>query len=231
MNLLCYNHLKYNETITEEQEEQIVDYLEDNGVEVDIDMNIKNMCQAVLSISPYIPRLETTEVTSNIPNYGKVNPDIYMKIAMEADRHTLNSMIRASGTSYYKKFNEAFFKRYLSKHYPLVISYKPINMSYRDYYLRLAYAIHKLYEEYDFTYFPSPVLDPVRLLETINTIERNGLPRWHIEKLLANEGLVAAAVIGDLLLIQEFANKGATQIDRAIKISNDPKTKEFLRGL
>ena len=230
MNLLCYNHLHHAEVITGDQEDLLVDYLESFGIEADIDMSTVDICHMVLAVEPYTPSVYTDTITSEIPQYGILNIDLYMKIAMDADRDTLNAMIRTS-KAHNTKFDEAFFKKYLQHRYPLTLTFKPYGISYHDYYLKLVYAIHKLYEDYDFPYFPSPSLDPVSVFIQVDAIKKTTLPKWHQDKYLANIGLINAATIGDTKLIQHFIDTEATRIDDAIKSTDAlpmiPKLRTF----
>ncbi len=231
MNRLCFGHLNHNQLINDEQEDAIVDYLESNGVEIELDMEVDEMCQMVLSIHPYIPA-PYQEVTSNVTDYGAVGIEPYMQIAMIADRDTLNSMIRVSSV-HNSKFNEKFFKEYLLKHYPLTLRFKPFRLSYHDYYLKLVYSIHKLYEDYNFPYFSSPGLDPVNILDTVVTFERNQLPLYMLESHLANTGFVNAAKMGDKDLIRDFFERGGERIKivAGLNAAVDQGTKDFIIGL
>jgi len=209
MNRLCYEYLNHAGVINEDQEESLINHLELLGYETTIDMTTEDICEALLLIEPYRPKSKYShDISTNLPNTGYLDLDLYMKISMDADRDTLNSMSRVS--SYHsKKFDENFFKEYLLKHYPAAFNFKPVNMTYKKFYLKLVYSISKLYEDYDFSYFPSPLLNPITIYRQVKTLK--SLPRWHTRKYLLGEGLMAAAAINDFPLVLSFINKAIEQ--------------------
>jgi hypothetical protein len=240
MNRLCYEYLNHAGVMDDDMEESLIDHLELLGYETTIDMTREDICNAILLIEPYKPKKYNkinTELTSELPNTGYIDVDLYMKIAMDADRDTLNSMSRAS--SYHsKKFDDEFYKEYLLKHYPVAINFKPAGMLYKDYYLKLVYSIYKLYEDYNFPYFPSPELNPIIIYKQVKTLK--SLPRWHTTKYLLGEGVITAAAINDRELVLHFIGQAETQnvindnllgersIRRAMNLTNDPEIRRIL---
>ena len=92
MNLLCYNYLNHAGIITDEQEESLVDYMDSIGIDIDIDMDLKTICKKLLNLEPYNPTVYKETITSEVPNYGYLNIDLYMKIAMETESVHLELM-------------------------------------------------------------------------------------------------------------------------------------------
>ena len=153
MNRLCHSYLKGYSKLSRDQEDMIVDYLADKGIDVDIDATTEEICQTVLQLKPYVPELKQTLNMDPLVYSSLLPADIYLNIAKENDRKTLLSMTSAN-KALRAKFDDNFFLDYLTRHYPETIKYKPYNATYRQYGLQVLAAIHTLAEDYNFGYVP-----------------------------------------------------------------------------
>lgn len=232
MNRLCYQHLNSPFKLRDEDEEKLVDYLSDLGIEVDIDTNIDDMCAILLATEPYVhKKTETTEnISPKVTNYGDLDINLYMRLAMNADRKTLESMMMAS-KAHYVKFDEKFFKKYLEINYPFSLIYKPKHISYKNYYLILVRDISELWEKYNFPYIPNDKLNIISVYDQVQRMIKNNVESYHIPKFLNNIGLINAARINNINLVKEFVSKGASTRREAILNTNDREIINYLESV
>lgn len=84
----------------------------------------------------------------NIIDYGDLDINTYLNIALISDDRTLLNMMLSS-KSHMAKFDDMFFKKYLNKHYPELVKYRPMHIRYKEYYLKLIGIMDILKREYN----------------------------------------------------------------------------------
>lgn len=170
--------------INEEEEEIIIDYLSANKIDVNINTSLKKICYLALKHKlggkeqaiNFIKSLSTDKEVYNekiIPKkYGDIDINTYLQIALIVDDETLLNMMKTSKI-HFDKFDDKFFLSYLQKHYPNLISYKPLTESYKKYYLSVIYSIAKLKEKYNFIYSPDKNYDVVTVFKNVERIQKS----------------------------------------------------------
>lgn len=89
---------------------------------------------------------------------------------MESDDKTLLNMMNVSKT-HSLKFDDNFFRVYLTRNYPHLLNYKAFNVPYRKYYLDVIYAISILREKYNINYTKFRNYNVISTLKDIQRIE------------------------------------------------------------
>ena len=118
------------------------------------------------------------------------DPNIYEYIANFADDRTILSMLSVN-----KKFrDENLFKRIIQRKYPLLIEFKKPEETWKHFFVKMTYYIHKLQEDYEIPYIPTKGYDPRVLIN-------------HYDKY--NQAMGYAAQGGSLDLVEFFIDKGA----------------------
>lgn len=162
--------------IDEEDEEILVDYLYSKGVKINLDFPKENLCDKILlknkiNIEEYKKNLfKETEMDDNIKYYGNLDINIFLNIAMRSDDRTLLTMMNISKI-HREKFKDDFFKKYLQLHYPNIIQFKPLDKSFKQYYLELIYAIDMLKRKYKFEYLPEENYDVLKTYKDVVRID------------------------------------------------------------
>lgn len=127
--------------------------------------------------------------------------DVYEYLVGFADDKTVLNMLSVN-----KKFSDpAFFEKIIEKivkrRYPLLISFKEENESWKNFYIRMVYYISKLQENYEFPYIPAKTFNPQKFYKEI--AEKRPDKIWHV-------GIQYAAMSGrkDLYdyIIQKIGN-------------------------
>lgn len=182
METVCAKHFKGSE-ITEDDELILIDYLYDNGIEVDMDVEHDELCRLAMikrlgsekNLEDWIANLDKPiEMRSekyNPNKYGDLNLNTYLKIALMSDDRTVLNMMYALPLNW-KHFDDKFFKNYFELHYPNLLIYRPAEKSLREYYLKVVYSIAKLQENYDFKYNPEMEYNVVETLKEAERINK-----------------------------------------------------------
>jgi len=177
-------------SLTEEDEEKLVDYLYDNKIQVKITFPREKLCDRVLlhklgsrtKVKEFKENLfkEPESITESDESkfYGDLSIDNFLNVALRSDDETLLKMIQVSKI-HHDKFTDGFFKKYLELHYPNTLKFRPIGKTYKQYYLELIYAIDKLKRDHNFSYFPEETYD---VLQTYRDAER--IQPWLLKKYL-----------------------------------------------
>lgn len=182
MESVCSKYYKVG-SITEEEEELLVDFLYNNGIEVDLDIEVEQLCylsllakfKSIEKIEKFKKELKKEfEIKSEIPKKqtGYFDKDTYMKVALNADDRTLLNMLKA--TKY--KFKDSFFRDYLNLNYSNLLKFKPYNQSYKEYYLQAIFYINKLKEEYKFIYSKEDTFNSIVKYKNVERLRKNNLP-------------------------------------------------------
>lgn len=192
METICINYFK-GANITDDDEDIIIDYLSDHNINVSLDMKVKDMCLLALNHKHgNVEKNDNFDVDDRdnqeiieINKYGDLSIDVYLNIAMNADDRTLLQMMSVS-KRHMNKFNNIFFKNYLIKNYPYLIKYRPMEKSFKEYYLKVIYAIDMLRRNYNYEY--DSTMDK-NILQIYKDVERiNSLTPMFVNKYLERHG-------------------------------------------
>ena len=128
----------------------------------------------------------------------ELDKDTYEYLTNFADDRTILSMLSVN-----KKFNdEQFFKRVMQRKYPLLLKFQKKDESVKSLFIRMAYALAKLQEDYDIPYMSTPKYNPYDFY-------RAGKD----DKDIYNQAMDYAARVGDLDTVKSMIEKGATDYD------------------
>ena len=128
--------------------------------------------------------------------------NIYENIINFADNRTVLQMLSVN-----KKFADPiFFERVLDRKYPYLKEFKKDDESWRHFFVRMAYYIAKLDEEFGIPYIPTKGYNPEELYNT-----------WNKSKRIYNFAMARAAEGGHLDIVQYLIDeKGANDFDLAM---------------
>ena len=124
--------------------------------------------------------------------------NIYENIINFADNRTILNMLSVN-----KKFNDPiFFEKVIDRKYHLLKQFKEKNESWRQFFVKMAYYIAKLEEEYDIPYIPSRNYNPEEFYEE-NNYEDNDDENIDIY----DNAMNFAAEGGDLKIVKQMIKK------------------------
>lgn len=127
--------------------------------------------------------------------------DVYEHMTNFADDRSIMNMLSVN-----RKFHDpAFFQRVMQRKYPLLIEFKKPNENWREFFIRMVYAISKLEEETKIPYIPTKGFDPDELFQRYRKLE----PRYKLPKFngIYNELAGVAAEGGHLDLLNLVIEK------------------------
>lgn len=107
----------------------------------------------------------------------EVTKDVYEYMTNFADDKTILNMLSVN-----RKFNDPiFFERVMMRKYPLLIEFKKENESWKEFFIRMVYAIAKLEEETKIPYIPTKGYNPDELYQRYkNSYAYQKLPKSHV---------------------------------------------------
>lgn len=136
----------------------------------------------------------------NLPN------DVYEYLTNFADNRTILNMLSVN-----KKFHdEKFFERIMRRKYPLLVSYKKSDETWKKFFLRTVHDISILDEKYGIPYEPIPDYDPSNLLQ--ESVYEKHFGHRHYVDWLYEEALNIFAGAGNLDIVKLMIEKGARPI-------------------
>ena len=142
----------------------------------------------------------------------ELNKDIYEYLTNFADNRTILNMLSVN-----RKFNdEQFFKRVMQRKYPLLLRFQKKDESVKSLFVRMAYALAKLEEDYGIPYISTPKYNPYEFYIRWKRVSN--------KEEIYNQAMDYAVQAGELDIVKSMIEKGATEydwvMDKAIKFGH-----------